>query len=111
MRFLMLVCRDNRPVEASSSPAGGDVEEWVRTMDQRGVRLTGDPLAPPNDAVAVRVRDGKVEVSNGAFLAASDAVLGFDLLECKDLAEAIEVAAAHPLAKRMVLELRPIESD
>ncbi len=111
MRFLMLVCRDNRPVEKGSAPAGGDVDEWVRTMDERGVRITGDPLAPPGEAVAVRVRDGKVEVSNGAHLDVGDTLLGFDLLECRGLDEAIEVAAAHPLAKRMVLEIRPIASD
>jgi hypothetical protein len=32
----------------------------------------------------------------------------FDLLECQDMAEAIDVVAAHPLASRCVLEIRPV---
>jgi hypothetical protein len=107
VRFLMLVCRDDRPV-ANAGPLGDEIDVWVREMDSRGVRVTGDPLAPPDRAVTVRVRDGKVETAKGAFLDVGEALLGFDLLECENLEEAIEVASAHPLAKRMVLELRPI---
>ena len=36
---------------------------------------------------------------------------GFDVLDCADLAEAIEVAAAHPMAARGVIELRPLIED
>ena len=107
MRFLMLVCRDNVPVQAPSAPAGGDVEQWVTTMDARGVRLIGDVLAPEADAVAVRIRDEQLRVTDGAFLDTNGALLGFDVLECPDMAEAVQVAAAHPLARRCVLELRP----
>jgi len=35
VRFLMLVCRDNGPVPASTGPAGADVERWVTDMDRR----------------------------------------------------------------------------
>jgi hypothetical protein len=107
MRFLMLVCRDDVPVQAPSDPAGGDVEQWVTTMDGRGVRVTGDVLAPDAAAVAVRVRQDQPHVTEGAFLDTKGALLGFDVLECRDLAEAVHVASAHPLARRCVLEIRP----
>jgi hypothetical protein len=106
MRFLMLVCRDTTPVEATGP--SGDVEEWVSTMDARGARITGDPLAPASDGSVVRVRDGEVLVTDGPFLETKEVLAGFDLLECKDMAEAIEVAAAHPFAARGVMEIRPI---
>ena len=51
---------------------------------------------------------GQVEISEGAFLGTDGGLLGFDLLECRDMEEAVEVVAAHPLAKRHVLELRPV---
>ncbi len=35
---------------------------------------------------------------------------GFDLLECQDMAEAIDVVSAHPLATRCVLEIRPLSA-
>jgi hypothetical protein len=110
MRFLMLVCSDTVPVAPPSTPPG-DVEEWVSTMDDRGLRVTGDRLAPQGAASVVRVRDGAVVVTDGPFLETKEVLGGFDLLECRDLAEAIEVAAAHPFAARGVLELRPIETD
>jgi hypothetical protein len=84
----MLVCHDSEPVAASPAPAGGDGEQWVTTMDGRRLRVT-----------------------EGAFLETNGALLGFDLLECRDMAEAIQVAADHPLARRCVLELRPSSAD
>jgi hypothetical protein len=108
VRFLMLVCRDSAPVTVPPATES-DVEHWVEEMDARGLRVTGDPLAPPGDARVVRVRDDQPEVVEGPYLDA-DALVGFDLLDCRDMAEAIEVASAHPLAKRCVLELRPVVS-
>ena len=104
----MLVCRDSVPVQAPTGPAGQAVEQWVTTMDDRGVRVAGGELATDADAVAVRVRDGQRQVTDGAFLETKGILLGFDLLECQDIAEAIDVAAAHPLASRCVLEIRQI---
>jgi len=109
--FLMLVCRDNVPVEAPSAPAGDDVEQWVTTMDSRGVRITGDALASDSEAAAVRIRQDQLQVTEGAFLDTNGAILGFDVLECQDMAEAVQVASAHPLARRCVLEIRPASAD
>ena len=108
VNFLMLLCRDSVPVEAAPGPAGHAVGQWVTTMASRGVRVAGGELASDAEAVAVRVRDGQREVTGGAFLETKGALLGFDLLECRDLAEAIGVVAAHPLASRFVIEIRPL---
>ena len=107
MLFLMLVCQDSVPVPPPSGPAGGDVEQWVTTMDGRGVRVTGDALASEGEAVAVRVREDQLQVTEGAFLDTKGALLGFDVLECQDMAEAVQVASAHPLARRCVLRSAP----
>jgi hypothetical protein len=107
VQFLMLVCRDTVPVDPPSGP-GGDVDEWVSTMEGRGVRLAGDRLAPESESAVVRVRAGEVLVTDGPFLETKEILGGFDLLECRDLAEAVEVAAAHPFATQGVLELRPV---
>jgi len=109
MQFLMLVCVDNPPVTPSGDP--GDVEEWVTTMDARGARLAGNRLSPEFESTAVRVRGGRTLVTDGPFLETKEALAGFDLLEAKDLAEAIEIAAAHPAAGHLVMELRPILAD
>ena len=107
VRFLMLVCRDTEPVPPPTTPPP-DVEAWVEEMDGRGIRITGDPVQHQSKAAAVRVRGGATVVTDGPFLETKEVLAGFDLLECRDMAEAIEVAAGHPMAWTGVVELRPL---
>lgn len=106
MRFLMLVCLDRVPVDHSTS-SGMDIDEWVETMDGRGVRVFGDRLEPAKAATTVRVRDNETLVTDGPFIESKEIIGGVDVLECRDLDEAIEIAAAHPMARGGVIEIRP----
>ncbi|MEU5914885.1 YciI family protein [Micromonospora sp. NPDC047527] len=106
MKYMMFVCTDSEPdTDPTDLP---DVEKWVADNDARGRRLTGDQLAPTSAATTVRVRDGELLVSEGPFAETAEVIVGFDLLECADLDEAIEVARAHPMAREGRLELRPL---
>ena len=86
MRYLMLVC--------ASEDLGPDVPPgpWIAEMERRGVRLQGQRLRPVSDATTVRVREGEVLVSDGPFAETKEQIGGFDILDCADLDEAIEVA-------------------
>lgn len=110
MRYMMLVCRDPS-IELSPeqrATIGPEVEAWVREMEQRGVRRPeGGELAPVQDATTIRVRDGEVVVADGPFAETKELIAGFDILDCADLDEAMEVAAKHPVARLGALELRP----
>ena len=64
-------------------------------------------MAGSPDATTIRVRDGELLVSDGPFAETKEVIVGYDLLECADLDEAIEVARAHPMARSGRLELRP----
>ena len=77
-------------------------------MDARGTRLFGEVLHGPEDATFVRRREGEVLVSDGPFAESKEWIAGFDVLEVRDLAEAIEVASKHPMARGGTLELRPL---
>ena len=105
MKYMMIVCYDPA-IPAPQTGDTPDIEDWVREMDGRGVRLEGHPLSP-DEATTVRVRNGEVLVSDGPFAETKELMAGYDMLECADLDEAIEVAAKHPLAKRGAMELRP----
>jgi hypothetical protein len=106
MKYLMFVVHD--PVAASDESAGPTLEEWEAEMSGRGVvSPEGDRLCPPADATTVRIRGGELLVSDGPYLEAKEWVAGFDILDCRDLDEAIEVAAKHPMARRGTIELRP----
>jgi hypothetical protein len=104
----MFVCRD-RTIEFSPDDRariGPDVEAWVAEMEGRGVRLQGHTLAPVNDAATVRVRGGGVLVGHGPAVDTNEPIAGFNLLECADLDEAIDVASKHPIARFGTIELR-----
>nr|WP_092676266.1 YciI family protein [Agromyces flavus] len=97
-----------RPPAAAEASEDDDPEAWVQEMDGRGVRQFGEVLRRPGDATFVRRRHGEVLVTDGGFAEAKEWVAGFDLIEVEDLAEAIEVAAKHPMARGGAIELRPL---
>ena len=105
MKYMMFVCTDLEPdTDKENEP---DINVWVAENDARGRRLDGDVLAPASAATTVRVRNGQLLVSDGPFTETKEVIIGYDLLECADLDEAIEVARAHPMARAGRLELRP----
>ena len=111
MRFLMLVCRDQSipfgPDDRAS--IGDDVQTWVSEMERRGIRLLGDVLEQSERTTRVRTRNGEILVEDGAQSQDGVPASGFNLLECADLDEAIEVSATHPIARFGLIELRPIQ--
>jgi len=105
MKYMMLVCTDTEPdTDRSDEP---DIEVWVAENDANGRRIDGHQLAPSGSATTVRVRNGELLVSDGPFAETKEMIVGFDLLECADLDEAIEVARTHPMARGGRIELRP----
>jgi hypothetical protein len=108
VRYMILVCVDET-VEVS--PEEAMPTAWVEEMDGRGVRKFGSRLRPVSDATTVQVRDGEVLLSDGPFAETKEQIGGFDLLECENLDEAIEVASKHPAAKFGTIEVRPLWED
>jgi len=112
MKYLMLVCTDPdykpSPEDLENAP---DVEAWVEEMDGRGVRLMGNRTRPATDATTVRVRNGEVLLTDGPFAETKEQMAGFDIIDCADLDEAIEVSSKHPMAWGGMIELRPFWDD
>jgi hypothetical protein len=105
-RYVMLVCTDPS-VDPREFARIEPVDPWVAEMDGRGVRLYGSELEPPGSARTVRVREKHAIVTDGPFAETKEQIAGFDVLECADLDEAIEVASRHPMARLGILEVRP----
>jgi hypothetical protein len=110
VRYLMLVCVDSSVPPGAAKPDLG-IEQWVKEYDAKGVRLLGDRIRPEAEATTVRVRDGQLLVTDGPYVETKELVAGFDVLECADLDEAIEVAAKHEMAWYGVIELRPFWTE
>jgi hypothetical protein len=108
MQYMLLICGYEGDEVAPEEQTGYTIEDWVTEMDGRGVRLVGNRLRPQSDSTTVRVRSGEVLISDGPFAETKEQMFGFDLLECADLDEAIEVASKHPNARYGVMEIRPV---
>jgi hypothetical protein len=112
MRYLLLIATDESafqavsPEEASASLA--QYVAWGEEMERRGVLRGGERLRPTSDATTVQVRDGKTLTVDGPFAETKEQIGGYYLVDCKDLDEAIEVAAKIPGAKFGSIEVRPI---
>ena len=112
----MRVPVDDRPrracglEDARGSRAGREpeYEDFAKEMAERGVLRGGNRLRPTSDATTVRVRNGEVLATDGPFAETKEQLAGYFLVDCKDLDEAIEVAALIPGAKDGSVEVRPI---
>ena len=63
---------------------------------------------PVETATTVRVRNGKVSVTDGPFAETKEQLAGFYLIEARDLNEAIQVASKIPPAREGSVEVRPV---
>ncbi|MER6664884.1 YciI family protein [Amycolatopsis japonica] len=109
MRYMLLICGTPFPgADDCEDPLDTRTQEWVDEMTASGVRLSGSRLRSAATATTVRHRDGELLVSDGPFAETKEQILGYDLIECADLDEAIEVVSKHPVAKFATIEIRPI---
>jgi hypothetical protein len=111
VKYLLLVCWDRERMDAQEKPEPSAEDEsfpWLDDLRARNAWLIGDQLAPPRRARTVRVRDGKALVTDGPFAETKEAVGGFDVIECDSFEEAVEIAAAHPVAEIGTIEVRPL---
>ena len=113
MKFMLFIYPD-RTVQLTAEQRSAipeAVSAWVSEMELRGVREQGHVLKPVSEAATVRIRDGETMIGNGPLMNADPQISGFNILDCTDLNEAIEVASKHPVATFGVLELRTFADD
>jgi hypothetical protein len=105
MRYMLLICAQEGVSVGEVEP----IEPWLEFVGDR--RVDGSRLRPVGDATTVRVRAGDVVVSDGPFAETKEQIAGFDLVECADLDEALEIARRHPVARFGTVEVRPLWED
>jgi hypothetical protein len=112
MRYALLINHEDKlQAEMSEAEAGAQMAGYAafgEEMGARGVLQGGERLKPAATATTVRVREGDVLTSDGPFAETKEQLAGFYLVECKDLDEAIAVAAKIPGAAHGSIEVRPV---
>jgi hypothetical protein len=112
MRYILLIAGDETS-EAARSPEEdaavmAEYGAFSAEMGQRGVLQGGERLHPTTMGTTVRVRDGETLTTDGPYAETKEQLGGFFIVDCKDLDEAIEVAAKIPSARDGAVEVRPI---
>jgi len=110
VRFLLMIGGEEGATERDGLEICNSPEARACNDDlaSRHAVPLGALLRPASEAVTVRVRDGKVVVSDGPFAETKEQMGGIALIDCADRAEAITIAAAHPSAGFGMVEVRPI---
>lgn len=105
MRFMLFIATD--PEAAPYVAEEDDIERWSADLHARGASVIGDRLRPPTEAKTVRRRGGRLLVTDGPFAETKEWIAGFDVIECADVDEAVEIAADHPMSRFGRVEVRP----
>ncbi|HUN85866.1 MAG TPA: YciI family protein [Terracidiphilus sp.] len=113
MKYLFLVFYDEKNLDALSEQESQDLTdaalEYDNELRKGGHFVTANALAPVSAASTVRVRNGKVIVTDGPFAETNEQIGGFLLIEARDLNEAIQLASKVPPIRMGGIEVRPIK--
>jgi len=77
-------------------------------LRRSGHYVEAEALHPSRISRLVRVKGGRPMITDGPFAEAKEVVAGFYLLEVRDEAEALEIAARIPSAAYATVEVRPV---
>jgi hypothetical protein len=105
MKYLCLVYGEEGKLESMPDEECVAYDEALRN---RGQCITSEALQPVQTATTVRMRNGKVSVTDGPFAETKEQLAGFYLIDARDLNEAIQVASKIPPARVGCVEVRPI---
>lgn len=108
MKYLCLVYVDEQRLDELPDE---DCVAYDTAIRSSGHCLASEALQSVHTATTVRVCSGKVSVTDGPFAETKEQLGGYDLIEARDLNEAIQVASRIPGVKFGCVEVRPVAED
>ncbi|NAW64856.1 YciI family protein [Photobacterium halotolerans] len=112
MKYVALVYYDESVMKALTQ------DEWDalnrecidcgESLRSRDYMIGGEALLSVQTATTLRVRNGKVDITDGPFAETKEQLAGFYLLDVRDLNEAIQMASKIPPARYGSVEIRPV---
>ena len=105
MKYLCLVYLDEKRLDELPDEECVDFDSGIRAGGQC---LASEALESVHTATTVRVRAGKVSLTDGPFAETKEQLAGFYMIDARDLNEAVQIAAKIPPAKVGCVEVRPI---
>lgn len=105
MKYLCLVYGEESKIAAMNDD---ECMAYDSALRERGQCMASEALLPVHTATTIRVRGGKLNISDGPFAETKENLAGFYLVEARDLNEAIQIAAQIPPARVGSIEVRPV---
>jgi hypothetical protein len=105
MKYLCLVYMEEKTLDAVPD---SECMAYGESLRKSGRYLAAEALQRVDTATTVRVRDGRVSLTDGPFAETKEQLAGFYLIDAKDLDEAVQVAAKIPPARVGSIEVRPV---
>ena len=113
MKFLCLAYEEERILATLSSEEWESLRQetlsYIEELRSNGTLVSAEPLRRAQYASTVRVRNGKPSITDGPFAETKEQLGGFFLIDVKDKAEAVRIAARWPSARFGSIEVRPLE--
>jgi hypothetical protein len=113
MKYLCMVFFDEKKLEALSESELQALDDESlghdETLRKHGHLLAAQALESVQAATTVRIRNGKVSVTDGPFAETNEQIGGFILIEAQDLNEAIQLASKIPVIRLGGIEVRPVK--
>jgi hypothetical protein len=110
MQYMLLIVEPAGQRHERGEAAGRQLHDrmlrFADSLRSRGMLVASQSLRSDNDAVRVRVREGKPTLIDGPFAEAKEIVGGFYLLECDSREQAVAVARECPAAEWATVEVR-----
>ena len=105
MKYLCLVYLEDQKLHAVPDRECFACGDGLR---KSGTLIAAEALQPVETATTVRVRNGRLSVTDGPFAETKEQLAGFYLIEARDLNEAIQVAGKIPPAREGSVEVRAV---
>ncbi len=116
MKFVLLGYADEKMWDAMSSEVREAAIEECFTYDdalRRGGHWTafGEALERSRAAKTLRLRGGKILVTDGPYAETKEQLGGLGVIEARDMKHAVELISKHPALRFNSFELRPIDEE
>jgi hypothetical protein len=109
MKYILLIyLAEDAMTEGEREACYKESAQLAHDLKASGRYVSANPLHPVATATSVRVRDGKLLVTDGPFAETREHLGGYYLIDAPDLDAALQVAARIPGARKGTVEVRPV---
>ena len=112
MKFMLMCCIEEKKLadmpKADLETVIDETSAYCEALHKSGTLIIAEALEPVDMATTVRVRNGKLSMTDGPFAETKEQFGGFFLINARDLNEAIQVASRFPSARIGSMEVRPV---